>query len=372
VSAVDYWIRQSPYFEATLRAGCDRFSFANHMYQPASYGDPLEAYWKLANDVTLWDVGTERQVEITGPDAVAFTNLLTPRDLAKCPVGRCRYALITTPEGGIINDPVLLRLEDGHFWLSTSDSDLLLWARGVAVHSGLDVEVREPDVSPVQIQGPKSSGVIGTLFGGRVTLAPYELLQTDLDGIPVVVSRTGWSGEDGYEIFLRDARAGDALWERVLAAGEPFGIAVTGPSDANRVEAGILAYRSDMDMTTNPFELGLERLVDLETAADFIGKAALTRIRDDGVTRKLVGIEMEGDPLPLPFERRWPVTAGGAHAGEVTVAVHSPRLRKNIGFAMVGIDHAALGTSLGIEAPWGPVRAVVAEKPFIRPPRRSA
>jgi glycine cleavage system aminomethyltransferase T len=365
VNSVDYWIRQSPYFQATLRAGCSRFSFANHMYQPASFGDPLEAYWKLANDVTLWDVGTERQVEITGRDAIAFTDMLTPRDVAKCPVGRCRYALITTPEGGIVNDPVLLHLADSHFWLSTSDSDLLLWAKGVAINSGLDVEIREPDVSPVQIQGPKSSEVIDSLFGGRVTLAPYELVQTDLDGAPVVVSRTGWSGEIGYEIFLCDGRYGDALWERVLSAGEPFGIAVTGPSDANRVEAGILAYRSDMDMTTNPFELGLDRLVDLDTPGEFIGKAALTRIRDEGVTRKLVGIQILGDPLSLPFEARWPVTAGGARIGEVTVAVYSPRLRQNIGYAMVSIGHAAVGTRLGIEAPWGTATAIVAEKPFI-------
>ncbi len=369
MSSVDYWIRQSPYFEATLRAGCNRYSFANHMYQPASYGDPLEAYWRLANDVTLWDVGTERQVEITGVDAFAFTDMLTPRDVSKIPVGRCRYALITTPEGGIVNDPVLLRLEPGHFWLSTSDSDLLLWAKGVSVNSGMDVRIEEPDVSPVQIQGPKSPGVIDALFGGHVTLAPYELVQTSLGGIPVVVSRTGWSGEIGYEIFLRDQRDGDALWERVLAAGEPFGIAVTGPSDVNRVEAGILGYRADVDMTTNPFEVGLEWLVDLDGPRDFIGKAALTRIRDQGITRKLVGIEILGDPLPLPFEQRWPVIAGGSHVGEVTVAVYSPRLSKNIGYAMVSIDHAALGTSLAIEAPWGTTAAVVAQKPFLRRPR---
>ena len=328
MSSFDYWIRRSPFFQATQRAGCNRYSFANHMYQPASFGDPLEAYWKLANDVTLWDVGTERQVEITGPDALAFTNMLTPRDVSRCPVGRCRYALVTSVEGGIVNDPVLLRLADNRFWLSTSDSDLLLWARGVAINSGL------------------------------------ELVQTDLDGMSVVVSRTGWSGEVGYEIFLYDGRNGDALWQRVLAAGQPFGIAVTGPSDANRVEAGILAYRSDMDMTTNPFELGLERLVDLDTPADFIGKQALTRIRDEGVTRMLVGIQIAGEPLPLPFEARWPVTAGGASIGEVTVAVYSPRLRKNLGYAMVNISHAALGTGLDIEAPWGTATAIVAEKPF--------
>jgi aminomethyltransferase len=276
---------------------------------------------------------------------------------------------VTSPDGGIVNDPVLLRLAENHFWLSCSDSDLLLWAMGVAVNSGLEVEIGEPDVSPVQIQGPKSTGVIAALFGGSVTLAPFQLVETELDGVPVVVSRTGWSGEVGYEIFLRDARYGDQLWQRVLEAGHPFGISVTGPSDANRVEAGILAYRSDMDLGTNPYELGMERFVDLEAPADFIGKAALMRIREQGVTRTLVGIEIAGDPLPQPFTARWPVSRGGSATGHVTVAVHSPRLSKNIGYAMVGVGNSALGTRLELQAPWGCTEAVVAEMPFITPSR---
>ena len=368
MSSVDYWIRRSPFFEGTRRAGCERFSFANHMYQPASFGgDQLEAYWKLINDVTLWDVGTERQVEITGRDAFAFTNMLTPRDLHKCPVGRARYALITSESGGIVNDPVLLRLAQDHFWLSTSDSDLLLWAKGVAVNSGFEVEIGEPDVSPVQIQGPKAAGVLEALFGDRVRLAPYELTETELDGIPVLVSRTGWSDRVGYEIFLRDSRFGDALWDRILAAGEPFGMAVTGPSDANRVEAGILGYRCDMDLDTNPYEVGLGRLVDLDTEDDFIGKAALRRIHEQGISRKLVGVVITGEPLPVAFEDRWPVRAEGTEIGYMTVAVHSPRLDRNIGYAMLEIGHSELGTELTVDAPWGSATATVAEKPFIQP-----
>jgi glycine cleavage system aminomethyltransferase T len=338
------------------------------MYQPAAYGDqdPLEAYWHLVNGVTLWDVGTERQVEITGPDALAFTNSLTPRDLTACRVGRCCYTLVTSEEGGIVNDSVLLRLSEDRFWFSTSDSDLLLWVKGVAVNSDFDVAVGEPDVSPLQIQGPKSSAVVEALFGGRISLAAFELVETDLDSIPVVVSRTGWSGETGYEIFLRDGRYGDALWDRVLTAGKAFQIAVTGPSDANRVEAGILAYRSDMDLRTNPFELGLDRFVHLDAPADFIGKTALTRVRRQGIARKLVGIRIPGDPLPAPFEERWPVTADGLQTGEVTVAVYSPRLGMNIGYAMVPLGDSELGTPLNVSAPWGPAAAIVTEKPFIK------
>lgn len=210
------------------------------------------------------------------------------------------------------------------------------------------------------------TAVIDALFGGRVVLAPYEFVQTDLDGIPVVVSRTGWSGEVGYEIFLRDGRSGDALWDRVLAAGRPFQIAVTGPSDANRVEAGILAYRSDMDLQTNPFEAGLDRFINLDAPADFIGKDALLRVRAQGITRRLVGIRIPGDALRAPFEKRWPVLIDGVPAGEVTVAVYSPRPQMNIGYAMVPIGSTAADTQLDIEAPWGRASAIVSAMPFIK------
>lgn len=365
----DYWIRRSPFFEATLRAGCSRFSFANHMYQPATYGDPLDAYWQLVNGVTLWDVGTERQVEISGPDAGAFTNLLTPRNVAACEVGRCMYAPVTSAAGGIVNDPVLLRLAADRFWLSCSDSDLLLWAMGVAINAGMDVEILEPDVSPVQIQGPRSTAVIDALFRGSISLAPYRLAITTLGPIPVVVSRTGWSGQVGYEIFLCDSGYGDDLWQIILEAGEPFGIAVTGPSDANRIEAGILAYRSDMDLTTNAYEVGMHRFVELEAPGDFIGREALTRIRAQGVTRSLVGIEIAGPPLTEPFAQRWPATSAGTPVGEVTAAVYSPRLERNIGYAMVAAAHTALGSTLELRSPAGPRSARVAERPFIPPSR---
>ena len=369
-----YWIRKSPYFAASKRHGAQTFAVSNHMYQPSGYDDPIAEYWKLVNGVVLWDVATERQVEITGPDAFAFVNRLTPRDLGKCPVGRCRYLVITNEDGGIVNDPVLLRLGENHFWLSCSDCDLLLWAKGVAVHAGLKVTIREPDVSPLQIQGPGSPDVVAALFGEEMRdLGYYRLVERDLDGIPLVVTRTGWTGERGYELFLRDGRFGEALWDRVLSAGRPFGLAVTGPSDIQRVEAGILGYGADMTIENNPFEVGLERLVELDQEADFIGRAALARIAAHGVARKLVGIEIPGAPLPGPFEDRWPVVAGqDERVGEATIVLHSPRLDKNIGFAMVRSDCAALETPLALETPWGPVSATVAARPFLSSRTRAA
>lgn len=364
----NYWTRRSPFFDASLRAGCGGLSVANHMYQPHSYADPVEEYRHLTQGVTLWDVATERQVEISGPDALRFVELLTPRDVSACPVGRGRYVVITSVEGGIVNDPVLFRLSQDRFWLSTSDSDLLLWAKGVAVFAGMDVSIFEPDVSPVQIQGPGSVHVVRSLFGEQVDdMRFYEIRELDLDGMPLMLSRTGWSGELGFEIFLCDGRRGDDLWERILDAGRPHGIVVTGPSDIRRVEAGILGYRSDISLDVNPVEAGLDWMLEPEKEAAFIGKAALRRIKEEGAARRLVGIELAGDPLPPgSFEHRWPARRAGERIGDVTVALYSPRLRMNIGYAMLSSSFSALGTTFVVDTPWGPAAAAVVKKPFIQ------
>jgi len=279
-------IRKSPYFEATLRWGARGFSVYNHMYIPRDFGDPEQNFWNLVNDAILCDVAVERQVEITGPDAAEFVQRLTPRDLSKLAVGQCKYVLITNADGGILNDPILLRLAENRFWLSLADSDILLWAQGVAVHAGLDVTIREPDVSPLQLQGPKSGAVMRALFGdGIMDLKYYWLRRVALDGIPLVVSRTGWSGELGYEIYLQDSAHGDALWEKIMAAGLPLGLKPGHTSAIRRIEGGMLSYHADADITTNPFELGLDRLVNLEIDAPFIGKDALRRIKETGVSR---------------------------------------------------------------------------------------
>ena len=250
------WYRRSPFFEKTLEAGCSAYDIYNHMYLPGYYGDPLEEYWALLNDVTVWDVSVERIVEITGPDASAFTNTLTCRDLTKCAVGQGKYVLITAEDGGIVNDPVLLRVEENRWWLALADSDAGLWARGVAINSGLDVTVREPEVYPVQVQGPKSKDVMRTLFGDAVDgIKYYWTLTTELDGIPVVISRTGWTGEVGYEIYLRDPSRGGDLWDRIMEAGRPHDIRPIAPCEARRIEAGIFNYGSDMTIENNPFEV---------------------------------------------------------------------------------------------------------------------
>jgi glycine cleavage system aminomethyltransferase T len=288
-------IRKSPYFDATVRWGAKGFSVYNHMYIPRDFGDPEQNFWNLVNDAILCDVAVERQVEITGPDAARFVQMLTPRDLSKMAVGQCKYILITNADGGILNDPILLRLAENHFWISLADSDILLWAQGVAVHSGMDVTIGEPDVSPLQLQGPKSGMIMQALFGDAIMdLKYYWLREVELDGIPLIVSRTGWSSELGYELYLRDGSRGDELWEKIMAAGAPFDLKPGHTSSIRRIEGAMLSYHADADINTNPFELGLDRLVNLDMEADFIGKAALRRIKEQGVTRKQVGLIIEG------------------------------------------------------------------------------
>jgi aminomethyltransferase len=366
-------IRKSPYFDATVRWGAQGFSVYNHMYIPRDFGDPEQNFWNLVNDAILCDVAVERQVEITGPDAARFVQMLTPRDLSKMAVGQCKYILITNAEGGILNDPILLRLAENHFWISLADSDILLWAQGVAVHSGMDVNICEPDVSPLQLQGPKSGLIMQALFGEEIMdLKYYWLRELDLDGIPLIVSRTGWSSELGYELYLRDGTQGDALWERIMAAGMEHGLKPGHTSSIRRIEGGMLSYHADADIHTNPFELGFDRLVNLDMEAEFIGKAALKRIKEQGITRKQIGLVIDCDPLQGPNTTFWPINQGDETIGKVTSAVYSPRLKQNIALAMVSVERAVLGSDVEVVTKSGPTRATMVEFPFYDPKKSIA
>ena len=370
-------IRKSPYFDATIRWGATDFSVYNHMYIPRDFGNPQQNFWNLVNDVILCDVAVERQVEITGPDAAKFVQSLISRDLSKCAVGQCKYVLLTNAAGGVLNDPIMLRLAQNHFWISLADSDILFWAQGVAVNSGLDVHIGEPDVSPLQLQGPKSGEVMKALFGDDIAdLKYYWLREYDLDGIPLIVSRTGWSSELGYELYLRDGSKGDLLWEKIMAAGKPFGIKPGHTSTIRRIEAGMLSYHADMDIHTNPYELGLDRLIDIDENFDFIGKAALQKIRHDGVQRKQVGLVISGEAMEGSNTRFWDVEKDGELVGKVTSAVYSPRLQKNIALAMVDVHRAAhladIGMELVVIKPDGKALATVVEKPFFDPKKKLA
>jgi len=360
-------VRKSPYFAATLRYGAEAFTVYNHVYMPTTYGKDEQNYWSLINDVTLWDVTCQRQIEISGPDAFDFIQLLTPRDMSKCDVGQCQYMVLTDADGGIINDAVLLRIEENLFWLSPGDGDVLMWAKGVAVNCGMDVTVTEPDVSPLQLQGPKAPLVAYDLFGDwALDLKYYRLQETVLDGIPLVVSRTGWSGELGYEIYLRDSQYGEQLWERIMNAGKRHNIAPSAPNMIRRLEGGLLSYISDITLNDNPYVLGMGKFVDFDQPGEFIGKEALKKIQQDGPKRRLVGVEIGGEPLTALNDAFWDLNVGASKVGHVTRCAYSPRLEKNIGWANVPAEHSEIGTELALLTPHGERPATVCEAPWVK------
>ncbi len=364
-------IRKSPYFDSTVKWGATGFSVYNHMYIPRDFGNPEQNFWNLIQKSILCDVAVERQVEIKGPDAYKFIQLITPRDLSKLNIGQCKYVLIVNNEGGIINDPVLLRLAENHFWLSLADSDVLLWAQGVAINSDLNVSISEPDVSPLQLQGPTSKEIMVKLFGENIkNLKYYWFRELELDDIPLIVSRTGWSSEFGYEIFLRDGSKGNQLYEKIMQAGKDYGLKPGHTSTIRRIEGGMLSYHADADINTNPFELGLDRLVSLDGNINFIGKNSLKKIKKDGIKRKQVGLELYCKPLKGPNTKFWPITSDEKKIGKVTSAVYSPRLKKNIALAMVQVDQSEIGNNLIVNIDDTKVQSKIIEKPFYDPKKK--
>jgi len=360
--------RRTPFHDVSQRYGPKGFTVYNHMYFPINFDDFEAEFEHLLTKVTLWDVAVERNIEVAGPDGLRFAQLMTPRDLSACQVGQGKYVLITAPDGGILNDPVMIRLGENAFWFALASSDMLFYAKGLAAYAGLDVTVREVDASPLQIQGPLSKDVVRDLFGDDiVNLRYYYFTRTDLDGIPVIVTRTGWTSEVGYEVYLLDHTRGTELWERIMEAGAPYDIRPTGPSDIRRIEGGIFNWGADMTYENNPFEMGLERLVDFDMPGECLAMPALARIRDEGVARRIVGVELAGERFPALNFTKWPVTVDGDRVGKVTSAIHSPRLGRNIGYAWVPVERSAPGTTLGVATEWGDRTATVVPMPFVDP-----
>ena len=359
-------IRKSPYFDSTLKYGVTGFTVYNKMYLPTGFSGPEKEYHSLVNDVTFGDFAAERQVEITGPDAYAFVRLITPRNLSKCSIGFCKYILLMDSDGGIINDACLLRLEDNKFWISPGDGDVLLWLQGIAINSGLDVTVIEPDVSPLQISGPKSGKLIQKLFNGEHDdLGYYKARETSIEKIPMVIARTGWSGELSYELYLQDRKLGNELFEIVYEAAKEFNGAVIAPNTIRTIEGGLLSYGSDFGREHSPYTIGLERLIDLDQDIDFIGKEALKRINKAGLKEKLVGVELEGEPILKVPENFWPVLDDkDTKIGRLSRCFYSPRLEKNIGLAIVDIHYSKPGTEIIVQAPYEQISSIVVDLPW--------
>lgn len=359
-------VRKSPYWHLAYAAGCWRATVYNRMYHPRGYVPPEEGgamveYDALVNDVTLWNVAVERQIQIKGPDAEDFVNYVITRDATRIKPMRGKYVILCNEEGGILNDPVLLRLSRDEFWFSIADSDLELWLRGVNQGMGFDVSIAEIDVAPVQIQGPRSEALMVDLFGEAVREIPYYgLMEGQVAGHPVIISQSGFTGEKGYEIYLRDATLyAEDLWHAVLAAGEPHNLRVIAPAHHRRIAAGILSWGQDVDQETLPFQCNLAYQVPRNKETDYIGKQRLEAVRSQLETGSppfrlvMVGLCFGGAPVTDYANDFWLITAPDDEQplGYVTSPWYSPELETNIALAYVPWEQRHLGTRLNVKLP---------------------
>lgn len=364
-------LRRSPFYEAEQRHSPRGYTVYNHMLFPTNYDDFEAEYWHLLNHVTLWDVAVERCLEVSGRDGFRLAQMMTPRDLSRCAVGQAKYVLICAADGGILNDPVMTRMSEDRFWFALASSDALFYAKGLAARGGLDVNIQEAEAHPLQIQGPHSKDVVRALFGEEILdLKYYYFREARVKGIPVIITRTGWTSEVGYEVYLLDPARGTELWEEILKAGARYNIRPTGPSDIRRIEGGIFNWGADMTYEHNPFELGLDRLVDFGMSGECVAMDALRRIHERGIDRRIIGVELDGNPFPALNYSKWPAQSEGKPVGQVTSAIYSPRLQKNIGYCWLPTALAVPGTRVNVASEWGPRTATVTALPFVDPEKR--
>ncbi len=350
-------LRRTPYTVSAETAGVTGFSVVNHMLLPKAYGRSIEEdYWHLREQVQIWDVGCQRQVQVRGRDAAKLVQRMTPRDISRAKTGDCLYVPITDDAGGLINDPILLKLADDWFWLSIADSDLLLFAKGLALGGGYDVVVDEPDVSPLAVQGPKAEALLCDLFGEHVRgIAFFKFGWIDFAGTCQLIARSGYSRQGGFEIYLNGGHLGTALWDAIWKAGQPYNIAPGGPNLIERIEGGLLSYGNDMTRENNPFEIGLGKFCRLDGTVDYLGLNALRKLFEVGIKRQIRGVLFDGGPCPICAEP-WPVNVGDLQVGQVTSATWSPRLKRNVGLSLIDRAFWGVGQPVRVHATDGVAR----------------
>ena len=344
-------IRRTPYTDKVEEHGVRGFSVVNHMLLPKAFQTSVEEdYWHLREHVQIWDVSTQRQVEIRGPDAARLVQWMTPRDISGATVGQCLYVPLVDETGGMINDPVLLKLAEDHFWLSIADSDVLLWAKGLALGAAMDVSVDEPDVSPLAVQGPKAENLMAGVFGEAIRqIRFFRFGWFDFEGSQQLVARSGYSRQGGFEIYLRNGTLGPALWETIWNAGAEFNIAPGCPNLIERIEGGLLSYGNDFTRENNPLECGLGAYCQLDGSVDFLGLRRLQAIQNEGVTQQIRGVLFDGGPCP-PCSKPWPVLVDGVQVGQITSAAYSPRLKRNMGHSMIARDYWTPGQTVTVRS----------------------
>ena len=353
-------LRKSP-FESRSHVGAKVASVYNHVVLPTAYASLEEDYWHLREHVQIWDVACQVQVQVQGPDALKLVEYLTPRDLSKIVPGQCVYAPLIDENAGIVNDPIILCLAPDRFWLSISDNDVLLWVKGLALGAGFDVEVSDPDVFPLSIQGPKSETLLSRLIDKPVgDIRFFRFIETQIAGIPLVIARTGWSGQGGFELYLSDSSDGERLWDTATEAGADLNLRPGCPNLIDRIETGLLSHGNDMTLNDNPIEAGLDRFFKMGKAADYLGRDALERIAAAGPERRIVRLVAEGEAIANPRET-YPLTVVDTQgSGCVTSITFSPRLGFNVGLGYVPADTNTTGTAVTIDTPTGTVTGHIA------------
>ena len=334
-------IRKSPFFEETIKAGASNFTTYNHMTMPVGYTSLEEEYKSLIEDVTLWDVAAERQVQVIGEDAAKFVQYLTPRNLSTLKDGFCRYAFLTDENGGIINDPLILKFNDQKFWISLADSDALLWCKGVALSGQFKVEINEPEACPLSLQGPKSKDLMKKISNDDevvMGLKYYQFVETRLFDLELVVARSGWSNQFGYEIYITREEDGGALWRSLMEAGKEFKIVPSCPNQIDRIEAGMISHLGDTTLDENPLELNLPKFYDLDQEADFIGKKALHKIRETGIKKQFTGFKISGKKIGYNMCRIPVKDENDKQFGFITSCIYSPNFGCNIGLGYIDIE----------------------------------
>lgn len=355
-------LRRTPFSQGVEAAGVKAYTVYNRMLLPTVFESVEFDYHHLKEAVQVWDVAVERQVELRGPDAAKLMQMLTPRDLRGMVPGRCFYVPIVDETGGMLNDPVAVKLAEDRWWISIADSDLLLWVKGIAIGYRLDVLVDEPDVSPLAVQGPKADDLMARVFGDAVrNIKFFRFGMFDFQGWSLAVARSGYSKQGGFEIYVEGGDIGMPLWNALFEAGSDLDVRAGCPNLIERIEGGLLSYGNDMTDDNTPHECGLGRFCDTQTAIGCIGRDALLRVAKEGPIQQVRPIEIAGDKVP-GCDRAWPVTAAGKTVGQLTSAAWSPDFGVNVAIGMIRMTHWDAGTVLQVETPEGVRDAVVREE----------
>mgnify|MGYP001793355945 FL=1 len=358
-------LRRTPFSDGVEAAGVKNYTIYNRMMLPTVFESVEADYRHLKTAVQVWDVSVERQIDVKGPDAGRLMQMLTPRDLRGMLAGQCYYVPIVDETGGMLNDPVAVKLSEDHYWISIADSDLLLWVKGIAYGYRLDVLVDEPDVSPLAVQGPKADDLMARVFGEDIrNVRFFRFGWFDFEGVPMVIARSGYSKQGGFEIYMPDTALGMPLWNALMAAGQDLDVRAGCPNGIERIEGGLLSYGNDMTDDNTPHECGLGRFCNTQTAIGCVGRDALLRVAKEGPVKQVRPISIHGGPASAA-DRVWPILANGKKVGEITSSAWSPDFETNVSIGMVRMTHWDAGTKVEVETPDGMRDATVLEQFWI-------